>query len=107
MPVTPDFKANLTGRYVFDLGQLDSHFQVALVYVGDRNTDLRTFENDIVGELPAYTLTNFSFGAGTGDWAAGLPGRNSSQCPEAKCGPQSYSVVAPPRTFGVKFSQEF
>ncbi len=117
LPVTPDFKANLTGRYEFDLGQLDSHFQVALVYVGDRNTDLRTFENDIVGELPAYTLTNFSFGAGTGNWAVEFFVRNAfneyaefsrfAQCPEAKCGPQSYSVVAPPRTFGVKFSQEF
>ncbi len=117
LPVTPDFKGNLTGRYEFGLGQLDAHFQAALVYVGDRSTDLRTFENDIVGELPAYTLTNFSFGAGTGNWAVEFFVRNAfneyaefsrfAQCPEAKCGPQSYSVVAPPRTFGVKFSQEF
>jgi outer membrane receptor protein involved in Fe transport len=117
LPVTPDFKANLTGRYEFGLGQLDSHFQVALVYVGDRNTDLRTEENRIVGEMPDYTLTNFSFGAGTGNWAVEFFIRNAfdeyaefsrfAQCPEAKCGPQSYSVVAPPRTFGVKFSQEF
>lgn len=117
LPVTPDFKANLTGRYEFDLGDLDSHFQVALVYVGDRQTDLRTFENDIVGEMPAYTLTNFSFGAGSGNWAVEFFVRNAfneyaefsrfAQCPEARCGTQSYSVVAPPRTFGVKFSQEF
>lgn len=117
LPVTPDFKANLTGRYEFELAQLDAHFQVGLVYVGDRQTDLRTFENQIVGELPAYTLTNISFGAGTGDWALEFFLTNAfneyaefsryTECAEARCGPQAYSVVAPPRTFGIKFSQEF
>jgi len=117
LPVTPDFKGNITGRYQFPLGQLDAHVQAAVVYVGERESDLRTSENDIVGQLPSYTLTNLSFGAGAGDWAVEFFLTNAfdeyaefsrfAQCPEAKCGPQTYSVVAPPRTFGVKFSQEF
>ncbi|MBL8199880.1 MAG: TonB-dependent receptor [Chromatiales bacterium] len=117
LPVTPDFKGNITGRYQFPLGTLDAHFQAAVIYVGERETDLRTFENDIVGQLPSYTLTNLSFGAGTGDWAVEFFLTNAfdeyaefsryTECPEARCGPQTYSIVAPPRTFGVKFSQDF
>jgi outer membrane receptor protein involved in Fe transport len=117
LPVTPDFKGNITGRYEFALGQLDAHVQAAVVYVGDRQTDLRTFENDIVGELPSYTLTNVAFGAGTEGWMIEMFITNAfdeyaefsryAQCPEARCGPQTYSIVAPPRTIGVKFSQEF
>ena len=117
LPVTPDFKGNLTGRYEFDLASLDAHFQAALVYVGDRQTDLRTFENDVVGELPSYTLANFSLGVGRDGSAVELVITNAfnkyaefsryTECAEAKCGQQAYSVVAPPRTIALKFSQEF
>lgn len=117
LPVTPDFKANLTGRYQFELASLDAHLQAALVYVGERNSDLRTFENDIVGKLPSYTLTNFSAGVGRDDWELELFINNAfdeyaefsryAECAEARCGPQTYSVVAPPRLIGLKFSQEF
>ncbi|MEO8225433.1 MAG: TonB-dependent receptor, partial [Gammaproteobacteria bacterium] len=117
LPVTPDFKANLTGRYQFELGVLDAHLQGSLVYVGERESDLRTFENDIVGRLPSYTLTNFAVGVGKDSWEVELFVNNAfdeyaefsryTECAEAKCGPQTYSVVAPPRLIGLKFSQEF
>lgn len=117
LPVTPDFKANLTARYQFALGTMDAHVQGALVYVGDRQSDLRTFENDIVGELPSYTLANFSFGVGRDGSAVEFAISNAfneyaefsrfAECGEAICGQQSYSIVAPPRTISVKFSQEF
>jgi len=117
LPVTPDFKGNITGRYQFALGALDAHVQAAVIYVGERETDLRTFENGIVGQLPDYTLTNFSAGAGVDGWAIEFFVANAfneyaefsrfAECPEARCGPQTYSIVAPPRTIGVKFSQEF
>ncbi len=117
LPVTPDFKANLTARYQFALGTMDAHVQGAFVYVGDRQSDLRTFENDIVGELPSYTLANFSFGVGRDGSAVEFTISNAfneyaefsrfAECGEAICGQQSYSVVAPPRTISVKFSQEF
>ena len=117
LPVTPDFKANLTGRYKFGLASLDAHVQGSLVYVGDRESDLRTAENAIVGRLPSYTLTNFAVGVGNNGWEVELFVNNAfdeyaefsryAECAEAKCGPQTYSVVAPPRTIGLKFSQEF
>ena len=117
LPVTPDFKANLTARYQFALGTMDAHVQGAFVYVGDRQSDLRTFENDIVGELPSYTLANFSFGVGRDGSAVELAIINAfseyaefsrfAECVEAICGQQSYSIVAPPRTISLKFSQEF
>ena len=117
LPVTPDFKANLTARYQFGLGSLDAHVQGALVYVGERQSDLRTSENNIVGALPSYTLTNLSLGVGRDSWAVDLVVNNAfndyaefsrfAECGEAICGQQSYSIVAPPRTIGLKFSQEF
>lgn len=117
LPVSPNFKANLTTRYQFMLGSLDAHVQGALVYVGDRESDLRTFENEIVGTLPSYTLVDFSVGVKEGDWAVELFISNAfdeeaefsrfAECPEGTCGAQTYSIVAPPRLVGVKFSQEF
>jgi outer membrane receptor protein involved in Fe transport len=117
LPVAPQFKANLTSRYQFTVASLDAHFQGALIYVGDRQSDLRKFENDIVGELPAYTLTNFSVGVGSGNWQAELYVNNAfneyaeysryTECGESVCGAQTYSVIAPPRLVGVQFSQEF
>ena len=117
LPVAPDFKGNLTSRYQFSIGSFDAHVQGALVYVGVRETDLRKFENDIVGSLPAYTLVNFTAGVGRGDWKAELYVNNAfdqyaeysryTECGESKCGQQSYSVVAPPRQVGVQFSQGF
>jgi hypothetical protein len=30
-----------------------------------------------------------------------------AQCAEAVCGAQTYAVITPPRTIGIRFSQEF
>lgn len=117
LPVTPDLKANLTSRYEFGLGSLRAHVQGALVYVGERESDLRIEERSIIGALPAFTLVNFALGVGRDDWNAELLITNAfneyaeysryAECVESKCGAQSYSVVAPPRTFGIRFSQGF
>lgn len=117
LPVAPQFKANLTSRYQFKMASLDAHVQGALIYVGERQSDLRKFENDIVGALPAYTLTNFTVGVASGNWEAEFYVNNAfneyaeysryAQCGESICGSQTYSVVAPPRLIGVQFSQEF
>ena len=117
LPVSPDFKANLTARYQFRVGALDAHVQGAAVYVGERRSDLRTFQNDLVGNLPSYTLVDFTAGVGNDDWKLELIISNAfnevaeysryAECPEAVCGQQTYSIAAPPRSIGVKFSQEF
>ncbi len=117
LPVTPKFKGNVTGRYEFPMAGFEAYVQGALVYVGERRSDLREFENDIVGDLDAYTLVDLSTGIGRGNWNLDLFINNAfdeeatlyryAECAEAVCGPQTYNVNATPRTIALKFSQKF
>ena len=117
LPVMPELKANLTARYEFPISSFDAHVQGAVVYVGERESDLRLIEREIIGQLPSYTLTDFSAGLGGDRWLLELFVTNAfdetaelsrfAQCAEAVCGLQTYSVVSAPRTIGLKFSQEF
>jgi outer membrane receptor protein involved in Fe transport len=126
LPVTPKFKGNLTARYSFDLGSLDAYVQGALVHVGERRSDLRDTESGILGNLPAYTLVDLSTGIRKNGWSLDFFIKNAfnqtgelwrfTQCAEAVCGAsgvpghpggQVYTVPSQPRTFGLRFSQEF
>ena len=126
LPSTPEFKGNLTGRYEFPMGGLKSYFQGSLVHEGDRRTALLAFENDVLRDSPAYTLLDFSFGFGKDDWGLELFVKNATdkravlysyaECDTTICGGNSvdppstgivYSVMARPRTIGLKFSQKF
>jgi iron complex outermembrane receptor protein len=117
LPITARFKGNATARYAFDLGSFDAYVQGVLVHEGRRKTDLRQAEGAILGDLDAYELFNLSAGLGKGNWNLDFYVKNVfderaelsrfTQCAEAVCGEQAYTVVAPPRTYGIKFSQEF
>ena len=127
LPVTPKFKANLIARYSFELGGFDAYVQGAVVHVGERESDLRLLERDILGKLPAYTTADFSAGIGKGNWSADVFVNNAfdergqisrfTQCGETICGAsgvvpeypngQVYVVPSQPRTIGVRFSQKF
>ncbi|HEX4853437.1 TonB-dependent receptor [Arenimonas sp.] len=117
LPITADFKGNLTARYTFDVGEYEAHVQGQVRHEGKRSTDLRTEERGILGDLDAYTLFDLTAGFGRGNWAVDFYIRNVfderaqqsrfTQCAEAVCGEQAYTVVARPRTFGVRFSQDF
>jgi len=117
LPVTPDFKGNLTARYLFSVSSFDSYAQGALVYVGERESDLRTAAREIVGQLPAYTTVDLATGFGKDGWNVELYVVNvfdelgeidrSVQCAEEVCGEQTYAIITQPRTIGIKFSQEF
>ena len=117
LPVTPDLKANATARYKFEVATFDSYLQGAVVYADDRRTDLRTAENDIIGDMPAYTVVDFAAGFGKDGWNVELFLTNAfdelaqvsrfAQCAEAVCGSEVYVVPQRPRTIGIKFSQEF
>ena len=117
LPITARFKGNATARYAFDMGGYDAYVQGVLVHEGDRKTDLRLVESAILGDLDAYSLFNLSAGLGKGNWNLDFYIKNVfderaelsrfTQCAEAVCGEQAYTVVAPPRTYGIKFSQEF
>ncbi|KAF1716334.1 TonB-dependent receptor [Pseudoxanthomonas yeongjuensis] len=127
LPVTPKFKGNLTARYNFNLGGFDAYVQGAVVHVGQRTSDLRLAEREILGSLPAYTTADFSAGIAKGSWAVDLFLSNAfderavisrfAQCAESVCGAagvvpeypngQIYTVTNQPRMFGVRFSQKF
>jgi len=117
LPITAKFKGNLTARYAFDVGQYEAHVQGVVLHEGDRSTDLRIAQNNILGELDAYTMFDFTAGFGLGNWDVDFYVKNVfderaqqsrfTQCAEAVCGDQAYTVVSRPRTFGVRFSQEF
>lgn len=117
LPVTADYKGNLTARYTFDIGSLEAYWQSSVVHEGRRTSDLRILERNILGDLPAYTLADFALGVRKNNWAVDFYIKNlfdenaqysrNVQCPETVCAAQVYSVGAQPRTFGIKFSQEF
>lgn len=117
LPITADFKGNLTARYTFDVASYEAHVQGQVTHEGKRSTDLRTAERAILGDLGAYTLFDLTAGFGRGNWDVDFYIKNVfderaelsrfTQCAEAVCGDQAYTVVARPRTFGVRFSQDF
>ncbi|GAB3360075.1 TonB-dependent receptor [Lysobacter tyrosinilyticus] len=117
LPITPKFKGSASARYTFDLGGGEAYWQVALSHVGDRTTDLREYQSFYLGKLEAYTLTDLSAGYRRGSWSLDFFLKNAfderadlarfSECAAEVCGHQPYTVTAQPRTFGVRFSQEF
>ena len=127
LPVTPKFKGNLTARYSFDVGGFQAYVQGGLVHVGDRTSDLRIAERDILGKLPAYTTLDVSAGIARDSWALDLFLSNATderavisrfaECAETVCGAaglvpeypngQIYTVSNRPRTLGIRFSQKF
>jgi len=134
LPVTADAKGNVTARYTFDIGQYEAYWQGAYVYEGKRSSDLRTLQNDILGDLPSYQTFDFAIGVRRDNWSVDLYVKNVfdenaqysrfTQCNERICGNrpedppvfavpdrfangQIYSVASQPRTIGIRFSQEF
>ena len=127
LPITPEFKGNLVARYTFDVGTMEAFVQGAFVYVGERTSDLRLVERDILGTMGSYTIGDFSAGIRKDNWSLTAYLNNafderavlsrSTQCAESVCGAsgvvpeypngQVYTGTTQPRTFGIRFSQEF
>ena len=127
LPVTPKFKADLIGRYNFNIGAMDAYVQAAMVHVGKRASDLRVLERQIKGDEPAYTSVDFSAGIRHHNWAVDAFLQNAfdsrgqvtrfAECTETICGAhgvdpthpngQIYVVPIQPRTFGLRFTEDF
>jgi outer membrane receptor protein involved in Fe transport len=127
LPITPRFKGNLIARYAFNLGDIDAFVQAAFVHVGERKTDLRLTESSLLGDLPAYNSTDLSAGIQKNGWSLdvyidNLFDKRGAEYKFAECGVQicaAHDVVAQypngqvytgftqPRTFGIRFKQEF
>ncbi len=117
LPITAPFKGNVLARYEFERGGYDIYFQGRVVHEGERETDMRESISDILGTLDAYTMLDLSAGFGRNSWNVDFYVKNATderaelsrftQCAEGTCGDQPYDVVAQPRTWGLRFSQEF
>lgn len=117
LPVTPRIKADLTARQEFQLWSWDSYWQIAMVHQGSAPQDIRTVENAIIGELPAYTSFDLSAGMQFPLFNLDVFIRNVTdergelyrytECQIAVCGAQYYIVPIQPRTFAVRLSRQF
>ena len=127
LPITPRFKGNLIARYTFTLGGSDAFVQAALVHVGARTTDLRLVERGLLGNLPAYNSADLSTGIQHGSWSVDAYVDNVfdtrgamykfTECGVTICGAhnvvaqypngQVYTGFSQPRTFGIRFKQDF
>jgi len=117
LPVTPRYKGNLTGRYDFDWKGYEPYVQGSVVYVGDRRSALTREDFAAFGTLDAYTTVDFAAGIRRGSWAVDFFLKNAfneageisrfAQCATDTCGFQSYTIHTPPRSFGIRFSQDF
>jgi outer membrane receptor protein involved in Fe transport len=117
LPVTPEWKANLTLRQSFQLGDWDSFWRASLVYKGKSRADLRDEANNILQDQPSYEIIDVSAGVSKDSYSFELFVNNVAdertvlyrtvQCGEGICGPQPYVYTTPPRTIGLKFTQRF
>jgi len=128
LPVTPEFKGNLVGRYTFDFFGANGFAQGAVIYSADAGIDLRQVESAIIGRLPSYTLVDLSTGFDIGSWTVEFYVKNafderaivarSTECqiatqpsqvpPEVPlCGAQPYDTPTQPRTFAIRVGQTF
>jgi len=117
LPVTADFKGNLTARYYFTLGGYESYVQGVVAHEGKRRSDLDVADNAIRGNVPANTVLDLSVGIRKEGYTLDLFVKNvtdedaplylTSQCATGTCGVQSYGVRVRPRTVAVRFGMEF
>lgn len=127
LPVSARFKANLTGRYTWDVDGNQIYLQGVWVHEGSRRSTLIPAEEKILGDLGSYNLFDLSAGVQHGDWSVDFYVKNLfdkqaelskfTQCDTATCGAsgldpghpdgQVYTIGGKPRTFGIRFTQNF
>ena len=115
LPVTPDLKANLTARYTFVVSTFDAFVQGSMIYQADSWSDLRLSDRDAHGETDGYFMTDFSAGIAKDNWHLSAFVDNAfdstaevyrwDQC--TVCGQGTYVTPQQPRTFGIRFGQDF
>ncbi|MGE0597525.1 MAG: TonB-dependent receptor [Hyphomonadaceae bacterium] len=133
LPVTPEFKANVTGRYTFSFNNWDAFLQTTLAYQSEVYNDLRIFhpppngnpgERGLIGDSDGYMTANFSTGIDMPTWSLSLYVNNATdergemaryaECATFTCASDQagipgavYIVPIQPRTIGVRFGQRF
>ncbi len=118
LPLTPEFKGTLIGRYSFEQGEL------GLVRAGLRcptrrsaSSTLPLAEAAILGDIPSSTFLDLAYGLGNDKYNFEIflsnatdedaPLSVNSDCSTGVCGVQPWGVMRRPRTVGIRFSQDF
>ena len=117
LPVTPQFKANATARYKFNVGNFASFAQVAVVHQSSSVPTIEGIKNVMIGTIPGFTTEDFSVGTGMSNWhleayidnAFDSHGELSrgTECGTADCAANYRSFLIKPMNFGIKFGQKF
>ncbi|HEU4628035.1 MAG TPA: TonB-dependent receptor [Steroidobacteraceae bacterium] len=126
LPVSSKFKGHLTARYGFPLKGFEAHVQGSIGYRTSVFADLRLPDRALVGEQPAYAMTDLSTGVSRDTYAIELYVHNlfdkrgdtyrTTECsiygpdpdnPQPLCGLRPYSIPDMPRTVGLRFGQRF
>ncbi len=117
LPIVPDYKANLTGRYSFDIGEYGAYLQSSLVFQGSTRSALLPAESAVLGgRNSAYQLVDLSAGLEGEKFHAELYVDNvgderlqigkGTQCDFNVC-TRTATATGTPRTVGIRFGQKF
>ena len=117
LPIVPDYKINLIGRYTFDLMGMGAFVQSSLVFQGSTRSALLPAEQLVLGgRNRAYQLIDLSTGVQGEKWHAELYLDNvgdervdvarGTQCDFSVC-TRTAITTSTPRTVGIRFGQKF
>ncbi len=116
LPTTPQFKGSMILRYEHDIDLGRMHYQAAGTFQSKAFADLRDADRAVTGVLRARTNVDLSIGLNAERWRVEAfvnnvgdnrgDVRNFVQCAASTC-TNVYTVPTQPRTFGIKFGQDF
>jgi len=117
LPVQPQFKANATARYKFDVGSAKAFLQATVSHQSGTRSYLTNNEAAALGSTSQFTTVDFSFGANMGKWTweafalnafdeRGILSLNTA-CVPSICGAFARSYPTKPQEFGVKLGTKF
>jgi outer membrane receptor protein involved in Fe transport len=118
LPVQPRLKGTVTARYEFEVGSTQLFTQASMLHQSNSTSLLRTRDNNALGNVPAFTTFDFSFGgkmSGNSTFELfinnafdkrGQLSRNS-QCVLLLCLRNGRVAPVKPQFFGVKVGQKF
>jgi iron complex outermembrane receptor protein len=117
LPVTPEFKANLTARYEWAAGPFTAHVQGAVSMQTSSWSDLLTADRNTLGKQGAFATADFNAGLAKDNWTMDLSLLNAfdtraqlyryAECTISVCGANPYVGVSRPMTVALKFGQKF
>jgi iron complex outermembrane receptor protein len=115
LPSVPEFKANFSTRYNFEINEYDLHTQLVFAHVGESQNDVFKFGDDDTTvdarqQLDAYNIVNLSAGVAVNSWKVSLYVDNlTDERAQLTKGTDwdSTVVINRPRTIGVSFGYLF